>query len=730
MDRNFLTLLGVVFYVSFIFLVPMGVFNDWIPPQLHTGFYSITSIDPGDDTGYYAFLRSAFFDGDFDFINEGNYVHIEKFTSTGYVFNNWQIGQSLLFLPFFLVGHLVALIYNGLGYGVSTDGYSVPYYMATAIASQTYLFTGLLLLFNILKKRFRGTVALMATLAIWLGSPLIYYTFIRQRMAHTAEFFMVVVFLWAWLKARNSEDYFKHALLGGILGFLCMVRLLDIGFLVLYFIDQIFLLKSKQDISLSVKARTLLNRMASFGILFVLVLLPQLLTWNQLNGIPLPSRHVNFVNQGLADFSLLLFLEKAYSLFFSPQWGLLLSAPLMVFGLIGVFLGNGIAKEFRAGLGAYLSCLFLMVILYPESSDSYGHRHLTSTLPILAWGLAGVFSWCSRNRLLSTMTTLFVILCAGAQYFMLIQYKVTLVYNDPEFTVKALSAIPSLIMNQPDQLLRSTNFIKLIFLDHPQDWNYNDFLYLLAFPASQLVSMIIVFAGFGWVARLQKITFKFKPRLVAGVVALTVLSLIILIGLLTPSKTRQEINNRKIFAELMKKGNTLLSFGKTDEAILLYKKAPPLTPNFWLPLYRIGVAFNLKEDFRKANKIYRKILLHNPHLPLVLFNLGSNLLSLGKFEEAKLYLKESSQLYPSNKDVYFLLGRAYARENNLEKASEMFEIAITLEPNFAEAHINLALLWTIRDNSDIAISHLEKAIKLGNRNPLVSKLSKLYKIQR
>ena len=94
-----LILIGTFFFF-FLLISPLGVFNDWIQPTIHKGFFSITQIDPGDDSGYYAYLRSIFFDGDIDFFNEIFYAHIERFTSTGYVFNNWQIGQSILFFPF------------------------------------------------------------------------------------------------------------------------------------------------------------------------------------------------------------------------------------------------------------------------------------------------------------------------------------------------------------------------------------------------------------------------------------------------------------------------------------------------------------------------------------------------------------------------------------------------------------------------------------------------------
>ncbi len=97
MTKKNLLILGGSFYFVFLLLTPLGIFNDWVPPSFQTGYYSATVIDAGDDAGYYAYLRSLFFDGDLDFINERNYAHAEKLTPTGYVFNNWQIGQAVLF---------------------------------------------------------------------------------------------------------------------------------------------------------------------------------------------------------------------------------------------------------------------------------------------------------------------------------------------------------------------------------------------------------------------------------------------------------------------------------------------------------------------------------------------------------------------------------------------------------------------------------------------------------
>ena len=67
MSKRSALYLGGIFFFTFLWLTPLGIFNSWVPPNIHTGFYSVSNIDGGDDTGYYAFLRSTFIDSDLDF---------------------------------------------------------------------------------------------------------------------------------------------------------------------------------------------------------------------------------------------------------------------------------------------------------------------------------------------------------------------------------------------------------------------------------------------------------------------------------------------------------------------------------------------------------------------------------------------------------------------------------------------------------------------------------------
>ena len=301
-------LLGIFIFI-FLLISPLGIFNDWVPPNIQTGFFSLTRIDAGDDAGYYAYLRSAFFDHDLDFINETNYAHFEKFTPTGYVFNNWQIGQSILFFPFFLLGHLWAYVLNYLGYPITLDGHSFPYYMSTAWASQTYLFLGLILTYRINRRFFDSLVSLIATILIWLGTSLIYYTFIRQRMAHTVEFFLSATFIWVWINNRSSPNNLMHAVLGMILGILCMTRVINLTLGILYIVDQISITGwfRKND---SDTLKTLFARLSCFSFFWIFAFSPQILTWYKIDGIPLPALHATIAQGESSTFSVNKFFHS------------------------------------------------------------------------------------------------------------------------------------------------------------------------------------------------------------------------------------------------------------------------------------------------------------------------------------------------------------------------------------------------------------------------------------
>ena len=719
--------LGGIFFFFFLLLTPLGSFNDWVPPGIQTGFYSLATIDAGDDTGYYAYLRSFFFDGDFDFADERNYAHAEHFiTATGYVFNNWQIGQALLFLPFFLVGHLLALLTGSLGYPVAADGYSDPYYIATAVASGTWLLIGLVFVFHALRKFVAEQVALVAALGIWLASPLLYFSFIRQRMAHTVEFALAAAFLLAWLHWRKSTEWLRHALLGGLLGLLCMVRILNVTFFALVAVDLLLRAASQSRESAAHPVKRAFKEMTAFAGGFVLVMLPQFYSWNQLNGFPLPPRHLHYAGEAFSQFALLPFLKNIVALFMDPQWGLLFSMPLVVAGLAGLFIKSEFLKEIRWPLVATVMGLMAVITLYPEDSASYGHRHLISALPVMALGLAALLHFGLRSRWLWRAAVMAVVLCVSAQYLMIVQYKVTLPYNHDRFTLTALASAPALIFERPDLLLRSSNFLRLIFLHPSGGWNFLDGLFLGVFPLLQLL-------GVGIVCRLAFLRDRIsaapwlQPKTLAPAGLAGSLILVALVAVAAPTKSEQEIQARLQYKKLLTEADSHLQSQSIEPARSAFERASQLLPDLWNPYFQIGMTWNMQGNLAEANRYYERGLSLNPDNSQVLLNLGDNLRRLGKPRQAETKLQAAIRAWPKNKRAYDALAQLYMGMNRSGEAERMLLAAVRIDPYYGVGHANLAVLYTALHNPSQAVAHLDQAIRLGVRGPVIDKLSAQYR---
>lgn len=740
-------ILGSTLFFTFLLLTPLGIFNDWIPPDLHKGYYSVTTIDAGDDTGYYAFLRSVFFDGDLDFFNELHYAHSEKFMPTGYVFNNWQMGQAILFLPFFIVGHLLALLYQGLGYPVSVGGYSAPYYISTAVASVTFLFAGLVLVYKTLHSFIDKRFATFVTISIWLASPLIYFSFIRQRMSHTVEFFFAAVLIFAWIHFRPQpreevrEDLretslgketsqgqlvIRYAVLGALLGFLCVTRVINIAFFALFAVDLLWSFRANLKSANTLKKITVLSGAMLGG--FFLVMLPQIVCWYQLNGVPFPPRHMKFAGEGLSSISFLPLMEKIWDLFFSAKWGLLFSMPLAIAGLVGLFLKNERLKEIRPGLLAYLAGIFAVVIIYPEDSASYGHRHLISALPVFALGLGNLLLRISEAGSKWGVRVVVVggLLSVLAQFLMLIQYKVVLPYNHPEFTLKALGSTTDLLSFRPDLLLRSSNFFKILSLPHPQSWDYIDGLFLFVFPLFQLAGLASVMVLLKWLGQASWFNIKIlDPKFILGKSVIVSIILLIIVLISAPAKTQSEINARMEYQEAIKIGENHLRGGEIDEARVVYTRASALMPQSWKPDFMLGQTWQAQGEIDEANRFYRKVLVYNPNDSRTKVLLGNNFRRQGKVEEAEEMLRSAVRSWRLNVTAYDSLAQLLVFRGKREEGIRFFNYALQINPNYGPGHVNLAMTYNSLNQKEKSRYHLNKALALGMKGPVVDQIKSI-----
>ena len=75
-------------------------------------------------------------------------------------------------------------------------------------------------------------------------------------------------------------------------------------------------------------------------------------------------------------------------------------------------------------------------------------------------------------------------------------------------------------------------------------------------------------------------------------------------------------------------------------------------------------------------------------------------------------LTKAKELDPENPEIDMMLGLAYQKRGDLEKAEEYLRMAVRKRPDYAEGHNNLGNLLSLQGKSDEAIREYEKAIAI------------------
>ncbi len=196
-----------------------------------------------DEVQYFSYLRSLWFDHDVSFENEYQYFYdhqiarspdfhttfLELETAAHRRINYGTIGCAILWAPFYAAGDLTARAMRAAGRDVTVDGYSRPYVSAVAYGSAFYGFAAIVLAV-IAARRLIGAHAVTSGLAIWLGTPLLFYMYIAPPFSHACSAFAVALFVTIWLKVRRTWSIAGAVVLGAAAALMAMVREQDVFF--------------------------------------------------------------------------------------------------------------------------------------------------------------------------------------------------------------------------------------------------------------------------------------------------------------------------------------------------------------------------------------------------------------------------------------------------------------------------------------------------------------------
>ncbi len=357
---------------------------------------SLPLVNPylrGDGNGYYAYLRSAVIDRDFDFENEfrrgdplfqtlyfderGD-VRPPMRAATGRVINQWAVGPAILWLPFFLAAHVLVFLANVFSAGIPADGFAAPYRWLCAIGTACYGWLAVALGYAVATRVTGARAAVLAALAIWWASSLPVYMYFLPFHVHALSAFAVALFVWYWLASQSRGLAPRRFAAWGLMaGLMIDVYYLNALFVLLTAIE-LFGRRPRTD---SPRPLATFTAMAAFVAGVLVASAPHFVIKWIVHGSPLST--------GYRD-EFFWTTPRLWQVGFSAEHGLFLWTPVVVLAIAGLIVhGRRDARVGGAPLAVFV--LFYYVVACYQNwhgQSSFGNRFFVSFTAVFVMGSA------------------------------------------------------------------------------------------------------------------------------------------------------------------------------------------------------------------------------------------------------------------------------------------------------------------------------------------------------
>jgi Flp pilus assembly protein TadD len=158
-------------------------------------------------------------------------------------------------------------------------------------------------------------------------------------------------------------------------------------------------------------------------------------------------------------------------------------------------------------------------------------------------------------------------------------------------------------------------------------------------------------------------------------------------------------------------GNDSLTHGQVDQAIIQYKKALALWPDYADADAGLGNILFQKGQIDQAIVQYQKALEIKPRAAETCNNLGDCFLQKGQVDDAVIQYQKALEINPDFPEAHANLGFCLIRVARIDDAIVQYQKAVDLQPNFPQAYNNLGNAYRLKGNGVDAAAAYEKAIE-------------------
>jgi hypothetical protein len=416
-----------------------------------------------DGIGYYSYLPVLFGQKNYDFKPLFNlYTTNIAITNKGFVVNDFSCGSAIMWMPAYIISRIFK---SG----------SVSIIFVNFFSSLLGIFSLFFVYNTLLLFKTEKFVAKLISLFIFLGSPLVFYSYVIPQNPHTVTAFLCSVFLYFWLSTYGQKKLTRWIFLGLILGLATLVREQEVLFGICLIIELISeVIKNKKFDKIYFKF------ILVFLITFLFVLTPYFLNSMIVFGNVLIPKSYTL---SFTKFS----LSSVLDIIFSAYHGLFWWTPVLVVGITGLFFG--LKKNFVVSV-SFLLILFLQIVLIslvtaPGGGWSFGIRYLIDCSTIFAFGIYQMYSLLKNGRIKFLFLSICGILTLWTVILVILSAKRIVDLLEP-YTVKEFLTV---VIKNIGNVIK-IKFSPRIILDYDQ-YFFIVIIFVLCFSITKLLYSVI-----------------------------------------------------------------------------------------------------------------------------------------------------------------------------------------------------------------------------------------------
>jgi tetratricopeptide (TPR) repeat protein len=155
--------------------------------------------------------------------------------------------------------------------------------------------------------------------------------------------------------------------------------------------------------------------------------------------------------------------------------------------------------------------------------------------------------------------------------------------------------------------------------------------------------------------------------------------------------------------------------GRYDDAEKAYREYLKYRPKSVVCLCNLALVKMATKKHAEAQDLLEKAIAIKGDYGLAYYLLGRNFFQQGRLDEALTRLNESLHYDPANPKAHNCVGVISSQKGFVNRAEGAFSEAVKLDPDFGDAHFNLAVLFATREKPDAnkAAEHYNRAVLLG-----------------